>query len=320
MRIKKKNITFTIDQTRKVSDIIVSISIKFDSICSHCLNSLKSNCSSDNILHEGAESACLAYALFESIQSKLTFSALELFKTKVSSLECYAINSYFTITFNTQGTISSLRKVCGIVLSTFNPIKLYAKYSENIRFLSNKPGDRNEFNFLVKKLGESIKKDIYITTIGKINFTKDRVEDALDIIFNKIPDIEFPSAKEVTNLTKHEKYNEKYYIIKCTGITAVSVADYIRANGNGINVSVTNNGVVIYNTLAESKVNQLKDTKRIKDYVEKKYDKLEDRDEFTALFSYFALSQGFADSYTSAQIITSKLKPEQLIELIKKAL
>ena len=87
-----------------------------------------------------------------------------------------------------------------------------------------------------------------------------------------------------------------------------------------MSVSIDESGVTIYNHSWESKHKQIKDAKRIKDYVHKKYDKLEDKDELSPIFAYFALSQGLANSVVAAQVISTKLKTDRLIELLKKTL
>jgi hypothetical protein len=320
MEIKKKNITITLGVTKKVADIIISISIPFEGIATCCLKRLKCNCGEPGELMVGSEEAAMAFATFEVIRDKLTGSGLEIFKTKVSNVDCYSIDKHLTINFSTQGTGTSLRKTVGIVMSTLNPIKLFSKYSENIKFLSGKGGNREEFNYCAKKLADGIKKGIHITAVGKINTDKSKLSDILDVIVSKIPELELPSAKEISSPQKRQKDTETYSVVKCSGLTAVAVADYLRNTSNGMAVELVDSGVIVYNMSAESKIKQLNDKKRIEDFVYRKYDKLEEKDELSAIFAYFALSQGYANANTAGSIALSKLKPEKLIELIKKAL
>lgn len=321
MKVKKDNISLTVGTSKKPADIIVSLSIPFKGVANCCFKKLKNSCHDELGLMNGSEHAAVAYALYEHIRDKLAGSGLELFKNKVSNVDCNIIGDTITITWKTQGTGTSLRKTTGVVLSCLNPTKLFTKYSENIRFLSGKGGNKEEFNFVAKLLSESINKDINIVAVGKINTDTKKLEDIIDVIYQKLPEIEMPPAKECTAPAKKamgEQYT--YPIIASKGLESAIVADYIRNNSGGMSVGIIDDGVVIYNKQWETKHNQLKDSKRIKDYIEKKYGKLEDKDELSPIFAYFSLSQGFCNSIVAAQIIASKLKTEKLVELLKKSL
>ena len=321
MQVKEKQIVLTVATTKRVADIVISISIPFKGVSIHCLKKLTCNCPDDTGLAKGSEEASLAFALFEAVRDKLSGSGLELFKTKASNVSCASISDSLVITFHTQGTGTSLRKTCGILLSCLNPIKLFAKYSENMKFLSGKSGNREEFNFFVKKLADGIKKEISIVAVGKINTDAAKLKDIIKVLVTKLPTIELPSAKETeTPGKKADEEKETYPIVKCDGLSAAIIADYIRNNSNGMSVGIIDEGVVIYNKSWESKHKQLKDSKRIKDYINKKYAKLEDKEELSAIFAYFSLSEGFINSNIAEKIIASKLKTDKLIELLKKAL
>lgn len=318
MELTKKNINICIGVTKKVSDIAICLSIPFSGMAMCCVKKLLTNCSDVKELMNGSEEAALAFALFELIRDKLSGSALEVYKTKVSNVSCYALNGNLVIRWNTQGTVTSLRKTCGIVVSCLTPSKLFTKYTENIKFLCGKNGNKETFNFCVKKLSESIKKNIYIVAIGKINIDKTKLEDLLDTVLKKMPDQNIPLAKEIETPEKRTSAKiDLYPLIKCSGLAAVAVADYIRSSSNGMAVEVTSQGVIVFNHSWETKHKQLKDSNRIVDYVEKKYDRLEE--EFPAVYAYFSLTQNYIDSDTLKKILKN-LKPAKLIELIKKTL
>lgn len=323
MQFKTKNIVVNVSQTKKTSDIIISMSIPFPGVASCCLNNLKANCSPGGLM-KGSEESAISYALFETIRDKLMGSGLEVFKTKVSNITCSYVSGHLTITWNTQGTGSALRKTCGIALAATTPHKFFSKYSENMRFLSGKNGNKETFNFALKKLAEGIKKSVVITAIGKINITSDKLKEVCSVLQNKFPDVEIPSAKEISAPeTRSVVVDEKkpvYPVIKASGIELPIVADYVRNNSNGFSVSIVDGGVRVYNVSWPSKQAQLKENKRIKDYIEKKYEKLQDRDELPALFAYLALSQGYADANIASKIISSKLKPAQMVDILKSAL
>ena len=322
MLTKEKNITLDFGITKKVADIIVAISIPFKGICNGCFKRLKANCTGDNTLMKGAEEAALAYAMFETIRDKLSGSILEISKTKASEVNCVSIDGNLVITYHTQGTKTALIKTAGMTLSTMNPMKLFSKYSENMKFLSGKGGSKEEFNFVAKKLAEGINKSVYITCVGRINITHEKIKESMSTLLKKLPDIDMPGAKETEAPGKRETVKEEkpYPVIKATGLSSAVLSDYIMNNGAGISVGIIDEGVVIYNHGWESKHKQLKDKDRITGYIQKKYKKLDDIGELNTVFAYLSLCNGYIDSQVASTLIHSKQKSDKFVEILKKHL
>ena len=323
MLTKSKNITVDVGVSKKLADIIVSVTIPFKGISQHCLKMLKSNYVVNNHLVKGTEEAALAYALFETIRDKLSGSGLEVAKTKASEVNCLSIDGNVVFIWHTQGTKTSLIKTVGLALTTMNPIKLYTKYADNMKFLSGKGGSKEEFNFVVKKLAEGIKKSIYIMAVGRINITSDKLKEEMGTLLRKLPEISIPNAKEISEPEKRviaETSIKPYPVIKATGVDAAVIADYIRNNTLGFSVEVTDGGVTIYNHGWESKHKQLKDKDRISGYVQKKYAKLDASGELNTVFAYLALSQGYIDSQVASTLVHSKQKSDKFVEILKKHL
>lgn len=322
MQIKKSQVILTVGASKKVVDLIISISIPFAGMADCCLKRLKFNCSEGTDLMQGSEESALAFALFETIRAKLSGSALEVFKMKVTGIECNTLDGFFVLKFKTQSTGTSLRKTCGITLGQLNTNKLFSKYSENMKFLSGKGGKREEFNYVSKKFLEGVKKSIVITAIGKFpaSFDESKLKEIITTLVDKIPEFEMPTAKEILTPTKREPdAPEVYPVIKCSGLTVAIVADYVRNNSN-MSIAVVDEGVVVYNHMWPTKQKQLQDPQRIQDYVEKKYTKLEENHELSSLFAYYALSEGFINSEVAEKILITKLKTAKLIDLLKKTL
>lgn len=315
MEYKNKNIKISLVQTKKVADIAVCISISLPDIAECCIKKLSCNCVEENGLMKGSEKAALAYALFETVRDKLVGSALEVSKTRVGNIACFTNGNTFNIRFNTQGTSTNLRKACGLAIACFHPEKLFSKYSENIRFLSGKPGQKQEFNYFAKEMVASIKSGINIVVSGKINIDKNKLKDVGDVISNKLPPSESIKDTKAPD-TKSTSEESEYPVIKCSGISLVGLADYVRNNSNGISVQITKKGLIVYNTT--SKLEQLKDKRRISDYISKKYDRL--GDDFLPIFVYFATTQEYADSPTLEKIISAKLTPSKLKAEVLKAI
>ncbi len=319
MEVKGKKISLLVGVNRRVPDIAVSMSFLFNGVANCCLKKLSCNCAptEKKEVMRGGHEAALAYAIFETVRDKLVGSPLETGKSRVSNISCKYINGFFTINWNCQGTGSSLRKTAGLAISCLHPHKLFSKYSENIKFLSMRAGNKEEFAYCVKKVNDGLK-EIYITSVGKINIDITKLKDILAIIEKKIPALENIGPGAEPHYVNEEAKIE-YPFIKCNGAGAAAVADYIRSNSGGMGVDVVNNGVIIYNTSWASKHKQLADNRRINDFVEKKYNKF-NVDEFYAIFTYFSLTQGYIGAKTAANIIKTKYTAKKMGDLIKEIL
>ena len=182
MESKLKNLTLVVGMCKKVPDIAVLMGLHYDCSKINLIN-LKTNNPSDELLN-GAESSALGYALFEAIRDKFIGSPLELARSRVSRVDCDSINGKFLISWNTQGSVSMLRKTIGLALSCLDPAKLYAKYAENMKLLGGK-NDRDVFNYLANEMIDAIKKGIKVDVVGKINVDAAKLKDLLAKVDNK---------------------------------------------------------------------------------------------------------------------------------------
>jgi hypothetical protein len=164
---------------------------------------------------------------------------------------------------------------------------------------------------------DGIKKNVHFVVIGKINITKDKLSDILSVAIGKMPDMESPNAKEI-EVPKHADKASEYPVIKCSGIAAIVVADYIQKNAAGMGVSIEDGGVKVHNIGWETKHQQLKNAQRIGDYVHQKYEKL--GAELPGLLAYFAISNEFAGADVLSKILKGKPKANELRDMIKKSL
>ena len=298
---------------KKVPDIAVIMGIHFKAH-KPCLNKLKGNHTCEKI-YTGVESACLGYALFECARDKMVGSPLEMSRSRVSRIGCNALNGKFLITFNTQGSVSMLRKNIGLVLSCMAPHKLYSKYAENCKLMGCK-SDRSVFNKLANIMADAIKKEIKIDVVGKIKIDVPKLNDILAKTFKKLP--AYVSMKDISEPPKYEECPCSYPHIKATGIAAITVADYILSKSGGMSVDVFDEKVVIYNNSWKTKQTSLKKTDRIKDYVRQKYEKL--GNDFHCILAYMAIIYNWADCCTVSQILKTKPTPNSMADLLKKSL
>lgn len=311
MQVKYKNIELNLAQCKRVADIAVIMGFHFK-VDKNCLSMLKCNHASDNN-YNGMESASLGYALYELVKEKLIGSPLEISKSKVSRLSCNALNGKFLLSWNTSG-FSGLRKTLSVVLSCLSAPKLYSKYAENMKLLGGK-SDREIFNTVSNDMSDSIKKGIKFCVIGKIKVDEIKIKDLLSKVEPKLPKQE--TLKGVKPVPKYSDFNSEYPKIKVSGIEAVAVADYVSAKSGGMALDVFDGYITIYNKHADTKIKQLKNKDRIKDYV-KKYEKL--KDEFYEVFGYMAIVQNLAECCTISNIIKNKPKASSMTDLIFKNL
>lgn len=313
MEVKHKHIELLVQECKKMPDIAVLIGMHYE-CCPLNLIKLKSNNPSEELV-AGAEGAALGFALYEYIRDKLIGSPLELSKSRVSRLECNAINGEFTISWNTQGSYSMLRKTMGLVISTLDPMKLYSKYAENIKLLGGS-ANRNVFHSKAAEMIAAINKNVKFIAIGRIKTDKPKLMELLEKISKKQPQIQAPHPKEMEAPPKHPECKCDYPKIKVSGIAAVAVADYIRSKSGGMGIEFVDGYIIVYNHSWHTKENSLKKINRIKDYVRQKYEKL--GDSFPCIFAYMAMTQGLAECCTITDIIKKAPKASSMVELLKK--
>jgi hypothetical protein len=309
MNVKSKNIEITVGQCKKMPDIAVLLGIYYD--CSK-INLIKLKTNNPGELYTGAEGSALGYALFEVIRDKFIGSPLELSRSRVSRVDCDSINGKLLITWNTQGSLSMMRKTIGLAVSTLDPIKLYSKYAENIKLLGGKQ-DRTVFNYYAAAMVDALKKGIKIAVSGKINIDEARLKDVITRVEGKMPTMS-GIPKEVSKSEKHTEYVCDFPSVKASGIAAVVTADYIKSKSGGMGVDVYTNEIIIYNKSWPSKHTILKDNSKIKDYTRQKYEKL--GSDFACILAYMAITQGYAECCTISQIIKNKPKASDMADLI----
>lgn len=312
---KLKNIELTVAPCKKLPDIAVIMGIHFD-VCSASLFKLDESFSFDNMkgnkVYTGSEQAALAYALYITVRDKMVGSPLEMSRSRVSRINYDAQEGKFMLSWNTQGSVSMLRKTIGLALSVMNPHKLYSKYAINCKNLGCK-ADRDVFNHVANAMADSIKKGIKIAVVGRIKVDNTKVKDILQKVEKKLP--------KLTNIkgTKppiYDKFVHEFPVIKVSGIAAAAVADYIRSQGMG--TTFIGNELIIYNKSFTTKKSTLKKTDRVKNYVRQKYEKLGTN--FSCIFAYLCITQMYCTCCSATAILKTNPSTTSMIGLIQKSL
>ena len=254
MEVELKNLQLVVGECRKMPDIAVIMGIHFDASPAALMKLDESfgfdNLQKSNCLYTGSEEAAVAYAFYEAVRNKMVGSPLEVAKSRVSRIQYSAMNKKFMISWNTQGSISMLRKTIGLALSVLNPHKLYSKYAVNIKNLGGNV-DRTVFNHVANKFADAIKKGIKIAVVGRIKADVSKLKDLLAKVDKKQQKLSM--EKPATKPSSHDNFTHTFPSIKTSGLAAAITADYVRSQGMG--VSVLGDEIIVYNKSFESKKN-----------------------------------------------------------------
>jgi hypothetical protein len=289
MESKSKNITVCVIKSRKAPDVAVVMTIEF-SCGDFGMQKLKAN-NPPQDLYKGAESAALAFSIFECVRDKLVGSPLALAQSKVSSVCCGTSSGTFTICWNTKGTISSVRSTIVKVVSCLAPWKQYARYSDNIRLLRGSP-DRGEFNKQASDFAAALKKNIFFDVVGKLGaHTKAHLNVILAKAHAKMP--AQSASKPLKAPTAHPVAEFDYPSVSVKGFNAILAAEYIRSNSGGMGVMKCPDKIYVLNKAWESKKKQLAKKARVSTYVAQKYSKL--KTDMSSVLAYLVASKCSGD-------------------------
>jgi len=307
MHAEQKNVSLDIITSRKTPDIAVVATIGFK--CGdQSLKCLKTNHPASLI--KGAESAALAFAVFECVRDKLVGSPQAMASSKVSSVCCSASHGSFTICWNTKGTISAVRSTVAKVASCFAPWKQFSRYSDNIKFLGGKP-DRGVFNRQASDFAAAIQKSVNFCVVGKLGkHTPAHLKKVISSAIAKIP--KQVAAKPLTLPPAHPEAKCEYPTVAASGLNAILTAEYVRSNSNGMSVDVCPGKIVVFSKSWESKRRQLADKKRISKHIEQKYSKL--KDDLHGVLAYLVATK--CDGTGAAIKQASKVSPADITKRI----
>lgn len=303
MEAKSKNISISVVQSLKVPDVAIVLTIGYKT-GEHGLKSLLNNTPTE--LFKGAESAALAFAIFEAVRDKLVGSPLAVAQSKVSSICC---GGGFTICWNTKGTISSVRSTIVKVAGCLAPSKQYSRYADNIKFLGGS-ADRGIFNTEAAIFATCLK-DIHFSVVGKLGkFDVSHLKLIVEKASERIPPYE--AAKPQTAVPSHPEHELNFPSISGSGFSAILTSEYIRSNSGGMGVGTTHGKIYIYNKSWASKQKQLADKDRINTYVDQKYKKL--KAEMSGVVAYVIATKCSGDKTSIA--LASKSTPADIAKRI----
>lgn len=316
MEFCHKNLTVKVLQTKKVADICIVLDFPF-TCCWCCLKCLMHNDSMEGVTKNNSLNSALGFSIFETIREKMVGSALETMKLRVSKINCSTNGERFVMSWNTQGTVSNMRRTCTLALSSLNPDKMFSKYMENVKLLGLS-SNRDEFEYVADQMIAGLKKEIAIMVIGKINIKEDVLKDTVKTIHSKLK----LSAKQGTVVkgipkSSNDSGHSETPSIPIKGVAGYLVMDYILHKSNGMGADFSGKDVFIYNKSWETKKKQMDSSDKISDYVDKKYGKLDDCLE--EMVAYHFASHYVADTDVICKI-SDGLKLSEIKSMIKEGL
>ena len=312
---KNKNLSVFLKVSKKVADAAIVLS--FD--CGgnwYALQKLTSGVPCEQLC-DGAQDTALVYSVFKCIETKLMGDPTAIMKFRVSSLGCGIQGKTFIIRWNTQGSLSNVRRSLIEAVKCLSPAKAYSKYDKYIRILGGAP-KKGVFNGLANNLIKNLKKSLEVSIVGKITTTDEKIKEMTEKIQIKFPDQ--AQLKPVMSPEKSEiKLGSDYPLVKCSGIDAFMVSSYISVK-LGVKTDIVGDGVLVYMNPAmwPTKLKWLKDKKRTDDYSSKSWGKT--KGFLAEVFAYYAAVSGMASAKTVKQAAKSKMTVAAISQKIMKCL
>lgn len=318
MNSVSSNISLFVYPCKKIADISVTFSVECK-LNSEVLNKFKSaTCSHRNgqdtpadkpaKLH-GTDMTATAYAWYQAIENNLTGNPLSVQRTRVGHVTCGSQGGCFNIVFNTQGSLTYLKKCLTFIIKLAKIGSLYSGYDKNMKMLRFKP-DRAAFNKCANMLAASLSKKIDISAVGKINTTKDKIDTLAKYLSEKFPkhimlkpEGKWDGAEDKTKCMFPE--------IKCSGVSALLLDSYIKDIAK-LPTHFDGDKLIIYSTSWETKKKALKDKTRMNTFIKRKYAKLEPKNHLPGVVAYMASAGLYADAPTVKRIATAKHTAETL--------
>lgn len=289
--------------------------------CWCCLAKIK-----QEFVNECCNPACHAsavcYGMFEKVRGKLSGDVLAIKSSSVSSLKCNMHSGYFSISWKTNGNLSSLRKTVAMALSVMKPMSVYQSYEKYIGQGSkaNKPA----FLWCVKQIQDGMK-SIYVTAVGKCALkskSKPNASNNLQLVVNMIAtkvskpmSVKGEKKPEIHTKCDHTAYGHA----NALGWDGYLIARYIDDKLKGIHVHVTEQGVLVKTDKKrwDTYSPKLKADSKINPYVSR-LGKLKHL--LSAYLAFDAIEQGNLCAHAVARILKDKPTSNTIKSLIKKAL
>lgn len=322
LEAKQGKLSIVFERTSYVGDVAVCLSFKCKlSAC--CLIKLKCGCKC-GCFPSGSEEACVAYAIYLTVRNSLCGDPLATKKSKVSDVYCGYNDGEFSISWRVKATGSAVRKSIGIALKCLAPAKTYAGYSYCVKEAGGK-ANRDHFTYAANNIAKGINSGVQCAVVGGIRLRKvdpktkkemDAIDaaDMLSVLSKKLnaeSDGKGSENKDHVNCS-HDNHVE----LKCSGVDAVMLKDYIMAKLKGVAPVICDKTLLVplKESVWDTASKKLKNA--VKDYVAMKYAPV--GGELAAVLGYRMLSEAEAGAEAVRDLVAKgdRLKASDIEKIL----
>lgn len=245
---------------------------------------------------KGMETSLVLYSMFKTCQIKLTGNANDAKKSKFANSQIHLKNGNVILTFDSQNTFSSVRKIITVVGKNLNPGKTKAMYKKYIQHLGHKYNEA-AWSLAVNNINKAVKKASW-GVLGKIKLDAKKIK-TLNAVIKKQFDPDGTSASgsaasdEKTRPVGDEKDSNEF---TANAISTLLCSQYLGVQN--IDSDITHKGFIpiIGNTGLAAFRKKMKNAKRVAAFVDKKLLKINSKkkpDLLKDALRALALSHGY---------------------------
>ena len=184
---------------------------------------------------DNSELSILLYSVFKNCEYKLSSNPKDANNSKYADSSCTYHNGEFIMTFTTQNSFSSVRKVIGLVAKSITPDKVkpqYKRYCQNLGYKY----DEESFKWASSEVADAVKK-IKWTVVGKIKLDAKKIKAMTDK--SKLPSIKKLGGKKPSDKRDNGKVVD---MLGCSDSMSIMLADKYMKNQK-IDSLVTSSGL-----------------------------------------------------------------------------
>ncbi len=300
----------TVEAIPKTQNLSISLTLPFECSAEY-ISMMRSYTPCAVPLSAHAEESAYAFAFFMLLKEKMTMGAADSNKYRLDHIACNGHGRHFVISWNTQGTGSSLKRTIVAAFRFAKPNSIFKSYSYCIKLLGGR-ADRSVFDALAARMIDALGK-AQVFAIGKLTASATTAEfkkGVLDAALAKLDHGVAAASKAVPE--KRESLPAPLYKITCSdGAAAILVADYLQLAK--VIVHVVDRDVLVQSANFETQKNKLKEASRIEAYFNSKFAKQGEL--ATSLLAYYANSNAMG---TGGSI--GKLMKADVVKTIKSSL
>jgi hypothetical protein len=313
----KGKINISVLETKKVSDVVVVVSVP----CNADLALYKLACSMNPVSVESNQqfshtaSTILAWSVAQCCAGALHGSPLAVMKTRVSQVSSNVNDGFLNVCFNTQSSLTYVKKALSFVMKCFST-NVFSIFDKNVKALHLKVS-RDEFEKASSDFLKAVASKVQIAVVGKINMNRKvdgkaiPASTTLKEIRDKLESL-LPSASGTVGKTSTTFKSDSCSVVKTN--ECFVLAAYVKALG-GIPVEIVNGTLHITNANWDTIKSKLASKDKIETFLERKYGHKSLEEHLNALLAYQIATAEDVKSAASKKISMANLEKSLLSSL-----